>query len=163
MRSKLWKQASREDKHSLTAVWQKTLPMMHKANAEGKMWQCVCGPLRATIATLIDQKWLPHHPSRWTAPCGTLEANIGQSESEDLEVAQFFKEKAQDKAWAQASAHYGGEGLEQGRPCLKPLRNAIAWFRKRVRDSEATALRTVACGGAHFGRRFNETAATEQC
>ena len=153
----LWGKLGPEQRREATQVWHKTLPVLTKARDEGRMWGSVAGPLRATMATLLEQGWQPHHPAVWTAPCAKLEANNAESASAaDLEIAQHVRRAAEAKVWRQAAAHYRGEGLQHGTPSIKPLRNALAWLKKRGLREEAAALSTAACGGSFFGQRLGE-------
>lgn len=140
----LWRDMGPAEKETVAGVWQKARPELHRANAEGKMWSNIAGPIRATIATLVAQRWVPHHPAVWSAPCGRLQACIGKTPCSDLEVAQFFKETAEKKVWREAASHYGREGLQQGKPSLTPLRKALSWLRKGGLQEEGSKCH--ACG-----------------
>eukprot|EP00959_Pyramimonas_sp_CCMP1952_P121250 2535336-Pyramimonas_sp.AAC.1 len=76
------------------------------------MWQCVRGPLAATIAVLIDLKAIPHSPVYWLFPNGAHVRFTDKAFQHAL--WHVLMEVCNNLSWSGAAKHYEGSGLSGG-------------------------------------------------
>ena len=69
-------------------------------------------------------------------------------------ICRFLEQSLIDGLWKKAASHFGGRGLEQGRPDFTPARKARRWLVKRGLILESKALDVLVCGGAAPGARW---------
>ena len=179
----LWKRA--DNRSELTSAWRVTRDALAPLTLP-RAWQLAAGPMAATILTLRQAGWTPSQPHLWIAPrqrLATLQAvephahgDILQAVADDLEL----------KVWEQASRHFLGEGLQQGKPNFEPAIIVRRKLLKAARDEKlaaatavngieqnvtvlipsalrAAALQTANAGGSTVGSRYNPPRPCPRC
>ena len=140
---KLFKKAGGKKRRKMMNMWEDVAPVLASSP---RRWAMVSGPIRAAIATMLDQDWDVFDFRRWVSPRGkafVLKSILRNAGPVLDEIAQC----AGDAAWRSAASHCCGEGLEQGSPGLEPARSAKAKFIKEGRFDEAKAVDLLVCGG----------------
>ena len=135
-------------------LWTVTHVKLKKATG---MWQCVKGPVSASIATLIDAGWKPVKPMAWIAPTAregcigsdNTNGQMGDATSceghDDNQVLHRLTEDLEEKLWQEASSAHNGEGLQKGKPNFGPAANMHAKFVRQGDFKKAKAVELVTC------------------
>ena len=86
----VWQRADNKKRSRIQRAWASAYAKLSNAKA---MWQCVRGPMTATIAPLIDAKWTPIEPANWITPetSGSSISNAGSSK----QLASFMEDEGQ--------------------------------------------------------------------
>ena len=144
----LWKRASVLRRRSITKCWFHTVWYLKLAK---NRWQCVRGPLAATVATLMDLGARPTHPARWKFEAfsgagseKTFYFDLDSSTNAELRLKFWLQDYLVARLWAEAAVRFNGRGLEAGPPELGPLAKALHFFRNNGFHQEALALEHVA-------------------
>jgi hypothetical protein len=122
-------------------MWWKAKRHINVGNPE---WAKVRGPMGATIALLGEIGWDPISPLKWAHPIGEkwqFHTNVSQSI-----FIREMREWMAAMAWAKASQHHNGTGLERGAD-LSVAKRHVMVLRKLGRLSQASLLVTITAGG----------------
>ena len=159
---KLWAMSSSSQRNEFTQAWREARDRLASTDAS-KRWKRACGPISATICTLMDHQWLPLSPTIWIDVQGNQKAHIGQSGWRDTAILAFFEKQAAQRLWAKAADGHSGGGLEKGTPALGPARNAWRKLLRRGLKERAAALSAIVCGGVVHAGRFGTTFVARCC
>ena len=150
---------STPSKLQVEITWPKRWAKLKKAKSR---WQCVKGPMDATIATLIDAGWQPVHPTTWIIPGGQSMIDFDETPGiSHYRVLHHFREGLETKLWKHASETHGGGGLEDGVPHFGPASRAHNDFVKQGKHKEARALEVIVTGRSWCGERKLEAGIIE--
>ena len=84
-----------------------------------RQWLTVKGVASATIATLMQDGWVPFGPERWVTPDRNKRADFGSGDPFVLgQLLREVKIHATQRLWDRAARRNDGKGLEKGRPNL---------------------------------------------
>ena len=148
----MWTRTKDAIKPRVRKAWAMSYAKLSKAKSR---WQCVRGPISATIATLMEAGWKPVDPTNWIASesSGVSKSNVDSSKamadftkSEGLaayEVLHRFEEDLEADIWKEASGARNGSGLENGAPHFGPAGKAHAKFTKRGEHKKAKAIELI--------------------
>ena len=118
-------------------------------------WQCVRGPIDATIATLLQAKWKPISPTHWIAPTGEHTINFNDEEGiSHHRVLHMLREGLEADLWQHASTADRGSGLEDGLPHFGPASTVYDKFVKQGKHTMAKALELIIANRSWWGSRL---------
>ncbi len=153
----LWLKADDDTKANVKRLWQKQLPKMKG----DKRWSFVNGPMRATIASLYDLKWIPVQADCWLEPLPSDRMWQITGPGDLRTFCETINQKQYHKLWDEASERFDGEGLQDGVD-LKIVKKHLRHFEQNGMPDRYAALATVACGAAWpRSRRHAEGMAAE--
>ena len=146
-----WSRASQDTQRSIYKFWAKTKVLLADPSSR---WRQVRGFASAVIATVMDLGMKPISPVCWGVPGSEDEWHITGRGS----VAVFKKDLASimDKAaWATASLHRHGDGLQEGAVLHGPKKH-LRYLQTKGLGSEYTMLATTLAGGVWTGERCRQ-------
>jgi len=150
----IWARATADTKMRIEKVWTETHVKLKRAK---QRWQCVKGPIAASIATLIDAEWRPVKPTEWITPnSGSLSHSSKDTAGMAASFANFrgheanqvlhrLEEDLEAKLWKEASTARNGQGLEKGKPNFGPASKAHANFVRKGDHRKAKAIELISC------------------
>ena len=112
--------------------------------ADEKRWQEACGPLEATICTLVDLGWKPIAPDSWFVDEDTA-ARVGGTAYARAHIAARAREDMKAKVAKHAEKHTYGQGIGN-KILLQLARRAQRHLRRQGKNAEAIAIDYIVTG-----------------
>ena len=141
--SQMWRSMDDGTKARVRAVWQKQLPKLQAANR----WSHVRGPMRATMASLIDMGWNPVFPDMWYEPEPSDLVWYIQAAGDSSPFYAAVVRNQYRTLWKEAANHHCGSGMGNGVD-LSVIKRHLRHFEKHGMNDKYTALLTVAAGAS---------------
>ena len=130
--------------------------------------------------------WVSAQPDYWVAGDQGIAALAAEEPHAVTDILEEFSKDAHKLSWRKAAAHFWGQGLEQGIPCLEESKLAKRRLQKAATTEKAergtsalrgartdqaflpyglrlTALRAVNTGGATVGSRYSPPRPCARC
>ena len=154
----LWVSMDTAQKNEVRAMWPRLLLDMHR----DRRWARVSGPASATIATLMDAKWIAPFPDRWMAPDHNHFHVLGESETDFSTFLDIFKHQLRLELWAIDLLHHDGSGgsssiTASSAEVLRAGKCAHRLLMKQGKNSEARALTSAVLNRAWTAQRKANT------
>eukprot|EP00930_Biecheleria_cincta_P058140 TRINITY_DN4398_c1_g1_i1.p1 TRINITY_DN4398_c1_g1~~TRINITY_DN4398_c1_g1_i1.p1 ORF type:complete len:2308 (-),score=303.29 TRINITY_DN4398_c1_g1_i1:73-6312(-) len=155
----VWAALSVEERKDLQVAWS----MLKEAFVSHSKapWGVVSCSLSATLAALLELGWTPKSANQWIRKEEQLVLAV--TKARDEEIIALYRQDWYDKKWAQASQHFTGGGLEEGRPCWHGFKEAMKFLGKKERPDCRNALRRIVAGGVPAGCRFHRNSFCKSC
>ena len=148
----MYHRSSPAERRRIHRRWPKKYTKMKEAKS---MWQCVRGPIDATIATLIEAKWDPHSPTKWRTPGGLVDTDFNYEEGvSHHRILHVLREGLEADLWKHASGAHLGSGLEDGLPHFGPASTVYDKFVKQGKHVMARALEIIVTNRSWCGSRL---------
>ena len=143
---------SNANKIIVTKNWHRKHARMKNAKSK---WQCVRGPMDATIATLMEAKWKPESPTCWVTPDGKYKTNfIHEHGVSHHRVLHALRTGLEADLWKHAAEADRGSGLEDGMPHFGPASSTYDTFVKKGKHAMARALELIITNRSWCGARL---------
>ena len=101
----LWGKLGTVQRKRVRRVWMRSMP---RVVADERRWQKACGPLEATICTLVDLGWKPIAPDAWIVDEDTV-ARVGGTAYARAHIAARAREDMKAKVAKHAEKHAYGK------------------------------------------------------
>jgi hypothetical protein len=147
-----WSGLQKAERLRVNTTWQKLKGAMIRLGSQ-RCWLKASCPLTATIATVLTAGWHPVGPACWLNGDKSLKAVLAQSSGHDGMILREFRKSLEAEYWICAASHYGGEGLERGRPSFEALSRVNKVFRKEGKPDLAHRAFKLTCGGGFCARQ----------
>jgi len=147
----LYRSLGRKDRLMAKRAWRRRLPRVLR---RALPWTAIHGPGGATQRTLIEAGWMPTTASEWRTHDG-LQADFMDGNHLDADILMRFGARQERMVWSDAASHYCGAGLDEGTPCLDPVKHAHRTLVKHGKFAAAASLQRICCGGGWTRSRYD--------
>ena len=147
----MYSRMSNANKIIVTKNWHRKHARMKNAKSK---WQCVRGPMDATIATLMEARWKPESPTCWVTPDGDATNFMYEKGISHHRVLHALRTGLEADLWKHAADADRGSGLGDGMPHFGPASSTYDTFVKKGKHAMARALELIITNRSWCGARL---------